>query len=142
MASARVLIADDHAIVRERLVTLLENEFDVVGAVADGKVLIETAVRLKPDVVVVDLSMPGLTAFEALRQLKAARLDAKVIVFTMYAEAGIVTEALRLGASGFVLKLSAGDELVIAINEVMEGRIFLTPSLREEVNPSSESQSG
>jgi DNA-binding NarL/FixJ family response regulator len=125
----RVLIADDHASVMDRLVSLLEKRFDVVGAVGDGSRLIDEATRLRPDVVVTDISMPGMNGIEALVRLKRARPDAKVILLTMHAEAELVDEALRSGASGFVMKFSAGEELATAVDAVLQGRIYVSPSL-------------
>jgi DNA-binding NarL/FixJ family response regulator len=125
----RVLIADDHASVMARLVSLLEKRFDVVGAVDNGSLLIDEAIRLRPDVIVTDISMPGLNGIEALARLRRAYPAARVILLTMHAEAELVAEALRSGASGFVLKFSAGEELATAIDAVTEGRIYVTPSL-------------
>ena len=119
MRRATVLIADDHAIVIEGLVSLLKDRFDVVGTVGDGSRLLEEAARLRPDVVVTDISMPGASGLEALRRLKAARADVKVIVLTMHVEAELATEALRAGASGYVVKQSASAELVLAIDEAL-----------------------
>jgi DNA-binding NarL/FixJ family response regulator len=125
MQQARVLIADDHAVVLDRLVTLLKDRFEVVGTVSDGNVLIERATRLSPDVIVLDLSMPGFTGLEALRQLRLARSEAKIIVLTMDVDAEIVTEAISCGASGFLLKLLAGEQLATAIDEVLQGRVYV-----------------
>src|SRR5688500_902920 len=103
-----VLLADDHAIVLEGLVSLLQaHEFDVVGAVGDGTKLIEAAGRLKPDVIVTDLSMPGLSGLDVLIKLKEARIDSKVVVLTMHNDAERATQALKAGASAFLLKESA-----------------------------------
>jgi two-component system, NarL family, response regulator NreC len=129
-----VLVADDHAIVMEGLVSLLkEHDFDVVGAVRDGEQLIEAARRLKPDVIVTDLSMPGLTGLDVLVKLKAERIDSKVVVLTMYSDAGRATTALKAGASAFLLKESAGEELVKAIHEALQGRVYLTPAVTRAV---------
>jgi DNA-binding NarL/FixJ family response regulator len=133
MRLPRVLIADDHAIFTEGLVSLLKDRFDVVGTVGDGHQLVEAAGRLRPDVIVADVSMPVLTGLEALRRLKAKPLAAKVIVLTMHADARLAREALKAGASGFVLKQSSGDELVTAIQEVLQGRTYLTPALTKDV---------
>ena len=111
-----VLLADDHAIVQEGLARLLEdNDFDVVGAVGDGALLIDAAKRLRPDVIVTDLSMPGLSGLDVLARLKAEGVDSKVIVLTMHNDANLATIAMRGGAAGFLLKESAGEELLIAI---------------------------
>lgn len=134
MQRATVLIADDHAIVLEGLVSLLKDRFDVVGAVGDGSRLLDEAARLRPDVIVTDISMPGgASGLEALRRLKAARSTVKVIVLTMHAEAQLATEAMRAGASGYVLKQSAGAELVLAIDEALRGRVYLTPAVTRDV---------
>jgi DNA-binding NarL/FixJ family response regulator len=133
MHRATVLIADDHTIVMEGLVSLLKDRFEVVGAVSDGAQLIEAAARLRPDVIVTDVSMPGLSGIEALRKLKAGRTTAKVVVLTMHADAQLATEAIRAGASGFLVKQSAGEELVNAITEVLQGRIYLTPVVTKDV---------
>ena len=133
MRRATVLIADDHAIVREGLVSLLKDRFEVVGAVGDGGRLLEEASRLRPDVIVTDISMPGASGLEVLGRLKAARADARVIVLTMHAEAELATKALRAGASGYVVKQSASEELVLAINEALRGRVYLTPALTADV---------
>ena len=128
-----VLIADDHTIVVEGLVALLKGRFDVVGTVSDGSRLVEEAIRLKPDVIVTDISMPGGSGMDALRRLKALRSDTRIILLTMHANTAVVTEAMRAGASGYLLKQSAGDELVRAIQDVLRGRVYLTPALTQDV---------
>jgi DNA-binding NarL/FixJ family response regulator len=129
-----VLVADDHAIVKEGLVTLLkEHNFDVVGAVGDGDRLVDEAKRLRPDVIVTDISMPGLSGLEVLTRLKAEHVDSKVIVLTMHNDAELATRAMRAGASGFLLKHSAGDELLNAIGQALQGRVYLTPALTKDV---------
>jgi len=129
-----VLIADDHAIVKEGLVTLLkEHDFDVVGAVGNGQQLIDAALRLRPDLIVTDLSMPGLSGIDALNRLKTEHVDSKVIVLTMHQDADLAARALRAGASAFLLKHSAGEELLNAIQQTLEGRVYLTPTLTREV---------
>ncbi len=133
MRRTTILIADDHTIVLEGLVRLLKDQFDVVGGVSDAAQLLEAAARLRPDVILTDVSMPGLSGIEALRRLKAERSDTKVIVLTMHADAELATEAVRAGASGFLIKHSAGEELFTAIQEVLQGRIYLTPAITREV---------
>ena len=129
-----VLIADDHAIVMEGLVTLLkEHDFDVVGAVGDGQKLIEAARRLKPDVIVTDLSMPELSGLDVLGKLKDERIDSKVVVLTMHNDGERATQALKAGASAFLLKESAGEELVTAIHQALQGRVYLTPAVTRAV---------
>ena len=126
MPRARVLIADDHPFVVEALTQLLADEVDIVGAVDNGDALVETALRLAPDVILTDLSMPGLNVAEAVQRLQAGGCESKVIVITMYTDPHIAQEAMRSGASGFVLKQTAGEELMTAITEVLEGRVYLS----------------
>lgn len=129
-----VLIADDHAIVMEGLVSLLrEHDFDVVGAVGDGRSLLEAARRLKPDVIVTDLSMPNLTGLEVLIKLKAERIDSKVVMLTMHNDSVRATQALKAGASGFLLKESAGEELVTAIQQSLQGHVYITSTVTRAV---------
>ena len=134
MPQNTVLLADDHAIVTEGLAGLLSlNGFDVVGTVGNGNQLIEAARRLRPDVIVTDLSMPGLSGIDALPRLRAEGVDSKVIVLTMHNDADVATLALRNGAAGFLLKESAGEELLTAIRQVLQGHIYLTPALTKHV---------
>ena len=130
-----VLLADDHVVVREGLAKLLtEHDFEVVGAVGDGHQLIDAAMRLRPDVIVTDISMPpGLSGLDVLARLKAERVESKVIVLTMHDDAELATRAVRAGASGFLLKHSAGEELVNAIHQALQGRVYLTPALTKDV---------
>jgi DNA-binding NarL/FixJ family response regulator len=129
-----VLLADDHTMVRKRLVELLtEHGLTVVGAVSDGHMLIDAAVRLRPDVIVTDISMPpGLSGLDVLTRLKTVGVDSKVILLTMHNDTDVATRALREGASGFLLKHAAGDQLVDAIHEVLRGRVYFTPTLTKE----------
>jgi DNA-binding NarL/FixJ family response regulator len=134
MRKYTVLVADDHAIVKEGLVSLLkEHDFDVVDAVGDGHELLESARRHQPDLIVTDVSMPGLSGLDVLTRLKADRVSSKVIVLTMHHDADLATRAMRSGASAFMLKHSAGEELLIAIHQALEGRTYLTPTLTKEV---------
>ena len=112
MRRTTVLLADDHAIVQEGLARLLKDGgFEVVGAVGDGGPLIDAARRLRPDVIVMDLSMPGLSGLDVLARLKTEGIASKVIVLTMHKDANLATIAMRGGAAGFLLKESAGEEL-------------------------------
>lgn len=129
-----IVVADDHTIVREGLVGLLrEHRFDVVGSVGDGRQLLDAAKRHRPDVIVTDISMPGLSGLEVMPQLKAASPDTRVIVLTMHEDAELAARALRGGASGFLLKDSAGEELVNAVHQALQGRVYLTPALTRDV---------
>ena len=133
MSRATVLLADDHAILLEGLVTLLQREFSLAGTVTDGARLIDAARKLRPDVIVTDLAMPGMSGLEALHRLRADKIPAKVIFLTMHADAQLAAEALRAGASGFVVKHAAGKELVAAIHEALRGGTYVTPHLSSEV---------
>jgi DNA-binding NarL/FixJ family response regulator len=133
MRRARVLLADDHTVVAQGLASLLWEEFELVGIVGDGKALLDAAQRLQPDVIVADMAMPVMDGLEALHRLKAARINAKVIFLTMHADAQLATEALRAGASGYVLKNSAGEELITAIWAALQGQTYLTPLITQDV---------
>lgn len=128
-----MLLADDHTIVADGLKSLLKDQYDLVGTATDGSQLIDAARNLRPDVIVTDFSMPVMSGLDALRRMKAERLEARVIFLTMHADARIATEAFRAGASGFLLKQAAGEELITAIEEVLQGRTYLTPRLTQDV---------
>ena len=128
-----VLLADDHAIVAEGLASILQREFSLIGTVADGAQLVEAARKLRPDVIVTDVAMPGMSGLEALTRLKAEGIPAKVIFLTMHADAQLAAEALRAGASGFVVKHAAGKELIAAIHTALQGGRYLSPNLAPDV---------
>lgn len=129
MKRPRVLLADDHSLVLEGFRRILEDECEIVGTVEDGRALLECAARLKPHVVLLDISMPLLNGIDATRQLKKAFPDIKVIFVTMHADPAYLNEAFKAGASGYLLKRSAGSELAQAIHSVLEGNYFVTPLL-------------
>lgn len=131
----RILLADDHVLVTEALARLLDPRFEVVGTVADGQALLRTATELSPDVVLVDVAMPMLDGFEAGRRLLAALPACKIIFLTMAQDADLADEALRIGASGYVLKTSASEELVQAVEAALRGQRYVTPSLRRPAAP-------
>jgi DNA-binding NarL/FixJ family response regulator len=133
MRRARVLLADDHTIVAEGLASLLEDDFDLVGQVGDGRALLDLARKLKPDVVVTDISMPLLNGLDAVRHLRRAGLPIRAVILTMHADVHLAAEALRAGATAYVLKQSAGEELLAAIRDVLKGRIYVTPLLARDV---------
>jgi DNA-binding NarL/FixJ family response regulator len=133
MSKTRVLLADDHTIVAEGLRSLLEGEFEFVGTVGDGRALLDAAQKLKPDVIVADISMPLLNGLDAARQLKRDGVTAKIIFLTMHTEAQLAAEAFRAGASGYLLKSSAGEELITAIHEVIKGRAYVTPLITRDI---------
>jgi DNA-binding NarL/FixJ family response regulator len=129
MGKLRVLLADDHTIVAEGLRRLLEDEFDLVGIVGDGRAMIDAAQKLSPDVIVADISMPVLSGLDAVRQLKEDGSTAKVIFLTMPMDVRLVAEAWRAGASGYLVKVSAGEELIAAIHKVVKGGIATSAAL-------------
>jgi two-component system, NarL family, response regulator NreC len=129
----RVILADDHAMVAEGLGRLISEVADLVGQVTDGRQLVDSTRRLKPDIVVSDVSMPVMSGLDALRQLKAEGFQARFIFLTMHTEAQLAAEAMRAGASGYLLKAAAGEELFEAIRAAMAGRVFLSPHIAGDV---------
>jgi DNA-binding NarL/FixJ family response regulator len=128
MRRPRVLVADDHSVILAGLYSLLEGDFDVVGAVEDGRAALEAAQRLKPDVIILDISMPLLNGMEAAVQIRKTVPQTKIIFLTMHADVAFLKEA-----SGYVTKQSAASELVTAIHEVMRGQTYITPLLTREM---------
>src|SRR5262245_15162139 len=131
MKRTRVLIADDHILILEAFKRLLEPEFEVVGTVADGRALLAAATELKPDVIVLDVSMPVLNGLDAGMQLRQMLPSTKLIYLTVYQDPILADEILRFGGSGFVLKSSAASELSHAIHEGLRGRSYVTPLLTQ-----------
>jgi len=123
----RVLLADDHAVVADGLARLITDVADLVGQVNDGVRLVEETHRLRPDIVVADVTMPGMSGIDAMRRLKAEGSEARFIFLTIHTEARLAAEAMRSGAAAYLLKQSAGNELLDAIQAVMHGRTYLTP---------------
>jgi DNA-binding NarL/FixJ family response regulator len=128
MSRPRVLLADDHRMLRELFVQLLEPHFDVVGQAADGRALIAAAEKLLPNVIVLDIAMPLLNGLDAARQLKRLMPKVKLIFLTMNEDSDLAAEAFRIGASGYLLKNSAASELIQAINEALLGHTYVTPA--------------
>jgi DNA-binding NarL/FixJ family response regulator len=133
MRRASLLLADDHTILIEGLVELLKDRFDVVGTVSDGQALVDAALRLRPDVIVADLAMPVMSGLDAMAQIKKQGVESRFVILTMHSEAVIAAKAMREGASAFVLKHAAGEELVNAIVEVLQGRMYLAPAVTRDV---------
>lgn len=129
MNRPRILLADDHRLVADGLRSLLLSEFDLVGVVEDGRSLVEAAKKLLPDVIVADIGMPKLNGLEALSQLKKDNPQVKVVMLTMHREPAFARRAIEAGASGFVLKHSAAEELLTAIRAALEGKTYLTPAI-------------
>jgi DNA-binding NarL/FixJ family response regulator len=130
--SARILIADDHRLLADACKSLLEPEFQVVGIVTDGRGLIRSAVELKPDIIILDIHMPQLNGLDAAEQIKTKMPGVKLVFLTMNMEAEVAAEAFRRGASAYVLKQSAADELLLAVRKVKEGLSYLSSLLTKE----------
>lgn len=133
MNRPRVLIADDHTLVVEGLRKILEPECQVVGAVEDGRSLLLAAEKMKPDIILLDISMPLLNGVEAARRIRAALPGARMIFVTMHADATYVAGAFRAGASGYVLKRCASLELLKAIRHVLAGHPYVTPLIKNDI---------
>jgi len=127
MTKPRLLIADDHKIFAEGLKRLLKEDFDIAGVVEDGRELVANAEKLRPDVIVADISMPMLNGIEAVMQIKKVQPEIKVVFLTMHPDVAYAKSAFKAGASGYVLKHSAPDELITAIREGLKGRTYVTP---------------
>jgi len=125
----RVLLADDHSILLEAFRTLLEGKCQVVGAVSDGRALLKEALRLQPDAIVIDIGMPLLNGLEAARRLRDLLPKAKLIFLTMNEDPDIALEAMRSGASAYLLKTSAAAELFLAIRDALKGKSYVTPRI-------------
>jgi len=133
MKLPRVILADDHTILLEALRKLLESRCEIIGTARNGRVLLEMARTQKPDVIVLDVAMPLLNGLDAARRLKRDVPDVKLIFLTMNEDSDIAREALQLGASGYVLKNSAVSELFVAIHDALNGRIYITPLVAQEL---------
>ena len=133
--STSILLADDHHLVRQGLRALLaaEPDFHLVGEAADAPEVVALAERLRPDVLLLDLLMPGLNGLAALRQVAKCAPKTRVVILSMCSGEAYVSEALQDGAAGYVLKSSRADELILAVREVVAGRCFLSPPLSEKV---------
>jgi len=130
--SPRLLIADDHAMFAETLRVFLEKTITVVGVVTDGRAMVAEAMRLHPDVIVVDVGMPLLNGLDAARKIKEQLPNIKFVFLTMRDDPNLAAAALELGVIGFVLKHSAGPELLKAVDYVLQGKPYVTPRLRSE----------
>jgi DNA-binding NarL/FixJ family response regulator len=142
MNRPRVLLADDHKIVTEGLKGLLEPEFELVGTVEDGRALLAAAEKLRPDVIVADISMPLLNGIDSVRQIKKAHGGIKVVFLTMHPDVTYAVSAFEAGASGYVLKHSAPTELVTAIRSALNGKTFVTPLLAGEFMQHTKERAG
>jgi DNA-binding NarL/FixJ family response regulator len=133
MARARILVADDHTLIVDAFKKLLEPEFEVVATVSDGRALLRTAYESKPDVAIIDLGMPLLNGADAGQELKKLLPQIKLLVVTMSEDYELAAHAMKHWASGFLLKKSAGTELIKAIREILKGNSYVTPRVAQRL---------
>jgi DNA-binding NarL/FixJ family response regulator len=129
----RVLLGDDHVLILDGLRSALQGQYEIVGVAKDGRALVREAEKLKPDFVVLDISMPLLNGFEAAKQIKKTLPQTKLLFLSQHLNPAYLKQALRLGASGYVLKSGATEELKQAINTVVGGKTYITPAFGEDV---------
>jgi len=132
ISRSRILIADDHNLVAEMCKTLLDQDFDVVGVVNDGRALVLASAELKPDVIVLDIAMPILNGLDAGRQVKKMLPAVKLVYLTMNPDADVAAEAFARGASGYLLKTCAAAEMVLAVRDVMRGKTYLSKAISRD----------
>jgi DNA-binding NarL/FixJ family response regulator len=138
----KLLLADDHDIVIAGLRQVLDQpDMEVVGAVKDGRALLQAAEELKPDVIITDVTMPSLNGLDAARQIRKLDPKARIVFLTMHSDIGYAMEALALGHCGYVLKSSVADELPRAIHEVLEGRTYVARAIADAVQRAIEARS-
>ena len=138
----RVLLADDHSLIIKGITGLLESRYEVVGAVENGRDLVDACLRLQPDIVVLDVSMPILNGIDAGREIKKALPSTKLVFLSMHSNAVYLRKALEAGASAYVLKSGASEELLAAIEEARQGRVYITPAFGAQVMASLYSSPG
>jgi len=126
---ARLLLAEDHKEMRDLIARMVGREFEVVGAVGDGRALLEAESRLKPDICVIDISMPILNGIEAANLLQQSESTAKIVILTAHADKDFLETALEAGALGYVLKPRMTSDLLLAIREAMSDRMFISPPM-------------
>jgi DNA-binding NarL/FixJ family response regulator len=131
-SATRILIADDHQLMADACKNLLEPGFLVVGIVTDGRHLASAAAEFKPNIILLDIYMPGLNGLDAGEQIKKEHPQIKLVFLTMTMDAGVAAEAFRRGASGYVLKQSAGTELLLAVHKVDRGQSYLSPLIAKQ----------
>jgi DNA-binding NarL/FixJ family response regulator len=128
----RVLLADDHSVMLEEVRDLLDENYEVVGAVADGGALVEAAQRLHPDLIISDISMPVMTGFQAAAAIRQSGIPCKLIFLTVQSSPAYLKKARAVGADGYVLKVYTGEQLPTAVSKVLEGQSFISPQLQSE----------
>ncbi len=131
----RIVVADDHQLVRQSIVSLIEKaeDMEVVGEAADGHETLSLVQRKRPDVAMLDIAMPLLNGIETTRRIQALPVDTRVVILSMLSDEDVVSQALRCGASGYLLKRSVVEELLIAIRSANKGEIYLSPSIAQTV---------
>jgi DNA-binding NarL/FixJ family response regulator len=131
----RILIADNHKLVAELCRMLLEQEFDVIGIVENGRNLVRVAAQLKPDLILAEIALPILNGLDAGEQLKKLLPDVRIVYLTTNSDIGVAAEAFRRGGSGYVLKTCASSELIEAVRESLRGRLYISPTLpKDDIN--------
>lgn len=130
---ARIFLADDHSLLLDAFSKLLETKYDIVGTATDGRMMLKMVTKLAPDLVLMDIAMPNLNGFDAGEKLKKILPDTKLVFLTVNEDADMVSEALRIGASGYLLKSSASDELFQAIDSVLNSKVYVSPKLAESM---------
>lgn len=137
MPPLRILLADDHTLMLSGIRRLLETRYEVVGAAENGRALVDAALTLKPDLVVLDISMPLLNGIDAAREIKSKLQATKIVFLTMHGNAIYLRRAINIGALGYVLKSEAAEELLSAIEEARRGRLYVTSTFGRDVLTSS-----
>lgn len=129
MSRTRILLAEDHAAMRDGVVRLLDPDFEVVGVVADGKSLLDAAARIRPEVIVADICMPALSGIEAAQRLRKTGSTAKILFLTVHEDPDFLRASLAAGGAGYVVKSRLASDLHIAIKEALAGRLFVSPTV-------------
>ena len=135
MRNARIILADDHTLLLEAFRKMLEPEFEVVGAVADGNALVRISAQLKPDVCIIDISMPYLNGIEAAIKLRENGSEARIVFLTVNEDSDFVRAALKTGALGYVVKSRMASDLCAAIKGAISGHLFVSPSCIFSADP-------
>ena len=129
MTRTRILLADDHALTLECISAILAPHYEIAGTVAEGRALVEVALRMKPDLIVLDITMSDLNGIDAARQIKASLPGIKLLFVTMHSSSAYVKAALDAGGTGYVLKSAIGEELLDAVAAVLSGRVYVSSGL-------------
>ncbi len=133
MGARRILLADDHLAMLEEVQNLLKQDYEVVGCVENGTALVEAAQQLQPDLIISDISMPGMTGFEAAAKIHAAGLHPKLIFLTVQSSPAYLKKARSLGADGYVLKVFVTEQLRCAVDAVLAGESYTSPQLSSSI---------